>query len=217
MKNPIKAWFKFLTPPKSPTAHEAVGSSTDAEAQFALGVAYGRGEGVAKNQALAQQCFQKAAEAGHREAQYLIGLMLVEGLNVPQNYFEAIQWFMKAAGQGHTGAQCTMGLMYMEGRGLPQNDAVAVDWFREAAERDNPQGQYNLGAMYANGQGVAEDNIQAHKWFNLAISNSSGTDTDLCNVAVEGRALVAGRMTQTEIAEAQKLASEWLPEWAKAR
>jgi hypothetical protein len=56
--------------------------------------------------------------------------------------------------------------------------------------------------MYAKGQGVPQDYMQAHKWFNLAAVSGSEN-------ALKNREIVAGLMTPGQIAEAQKLASEW--------
>jgi len=51
---------------------------------------------------------------------------------------------------------------------------------------------------------VPQDYAQAHKWFNLAAASG---DAD----AVSNRDRVAAKMTPAQIAEAQRLASEWKP------
>jgi TPR repeat protein len=56
--------------------------------------------------------------------------------------------------------------------------------------------------MYMNGQGVPQDLVQAHMWFNLA---AAGGYAD----AQKSRDSVAAKMTPAQIAEAQRLASEW--------
>jgi TPR repeat protein len=57
--------------------------------------------------------------------------------------------------------------------------------------------------MYAKGQGVPQDYVQAHMWSNLAAGNG--------DEKVKGnRDIAAGLMTGEEIAEAQKLAREWM-------
>ena len=58
--------------------------------------------------------------------------------------------------------------------------------------------------MYANGQGVIQDDIQAHMWFNLAAAGGN-------EKARKNRAIVAKRMTRTQIAEAKRLARQWRP------
>ncbi|MSP83097.1 MAG: hypothetical protein EXQ94_09225 [Alphaproteobacteria bacterium] len=57
--------------------------------------------------------------------------------------------------------------------------------------------------MYRNGQGVPQDFVQAHFWYNLA--GAGGEET-----AVENRDGIAQSMTPDQIAEAQRLAREWM-------
>ncbi len=61
-----------------------------------------------------------------------------------------------------------------------------------------------LGLMYYEGQGVAKDLVAAHMWINLAAVNGDANVLKL-------RGIVAKEMTPTQLAEAQKLASEWKP------
>ena len=63
--------------------------------------------------------------------------------------------------------------------------------------------QCNLGVMYYNGEGVPQDYVQAHMWFNLAASKGDENGR-------KNRDIVAKKMTPTQIAEAQRLAREWL-------
>ncbi|MFT5804561.1 MAG: TPR repeat protein, partial [Candidatus Paceibacteria bacterium] len=63
--------------------------------------------------------------------------------------------------------------------------------------------QVNLGVMYNKGQGVLEDYVKAHMWFNLSASQGN-------EVAKKNRDIVAGMMTPAHIADAQKMAREWL-------
>ena len=71
-----------------------------------------------------------------------------------------------------------------------------------AAEQGFAPAQSNLGVMYLNGQGVSQDYVLAHMWFNLA---ASGGYTD----AQKWRDSIAAKMTPSQIAEAQRLATEW--------
>jgi TPR repeat protein len=61
--------------------------------------------------------------------------------------------------------------------------------------------------MYQHGQGVPQDYVSAHMWSNLAASR--GMDTDTRDLAAENRYILAVKMTPAQIAEAQRLASEW--------
>ena len=71
------------------------------------------------------------------------------------------------------------------------------------AEEGDALAQYNLGVMYANGQGVPQDYIQASMWVNLAAAQGQ-------EEAVKGREILTKEMTSNQIAEAQRLAREWL-------
>ena len=74
-------------------------------------------------------------------------------------------------------------------------------------ERDAKVGRadalYNLGLAYSTGQGVTQDYVAAHKWFNLAAMRGS-------DEAKSWRNQIAGEMNAGQIAQAQKLAREWL-------
>jgi len=74
-------------------------------------------------------------------------------------------------------------------------------------ERDARQGRadalYNLGLAYSTGQGVTVDMVAAHKWFNLAAVRG-------VEAAKSWRNQLAAEMTTGQIAEAQKMAREWL-------
>jgi len=81
--------------------------------------------------------------------------------------------------------------------------ATALREFQELASAGDASAQNNLGRMYDNGQGVVQDYISAHMWFNIAAASGG-------KKAKENRDIVAKRMTPDQIAEAQKLAREWM-------
>ncbi len=63
---------------------------------------------------------------------------------------------------------------------------------------------YDLGVAYSTGShGVICDLIEAHKWFNLAASKGH-EEASWC------RADISEEMTAREIAEAQRMAREWI-------
>lgn len=128
------------------------------------------------------------------------------------DYATALTLLEPLAEQGNVYAQYTLGVMYVERQGgLPQDYFQAVAWFRKAAEMLDATTQTNgplyqaaaqnaLGNMYQLGKGVAQDYVQAHMWFNLS---EQGYDFG-------NRDALASHMTPDQIAEAQKLASDWL-------
>ena len=105
----------------------------NAEAQFNLGVMYGKGEGVAQYYKDAVKWFHKAAEQGYAEAQGTLGGMYELGLGVTQDYKKAVKWWRKAAQQGFAEAQFYLGMTYVKGLGATQNLVTAHMWFSIAA------------------------------------------------------------------------------------
>ena len=71
-----------------------------AEAQYALGICYDNGNGVAQNYTEAVKWYLKAAEQGLVFAQHNLGNCYADGEGVAQNYTEAVKWWRKAAEQG---------------------------------------------------------------------------------------------------------------------
>ena len=88
-------------------------------------------------------------------------------------------------------------------------DAEAMKWSREAADQGNTPAQAALGMMYYVGKGVPQDYVEAYKWCNLAAARA--VDKEMRDAATELRDALAGMMTPTQVAEAQKLAREWKP------
>ena len=180
-------------------------------AQVTLGFMYDMGRGVPQDYAEAARWHRRAADAGYATAQYMMGVSYAAGRGVPQDYAEAARWYRLAAAQGNPDAQNNLGVMYAKGQGVPQDYAEAARWYRRAADAGHAQAQYNLGVSYAAGQGVPQDYVQAHKWYNLAAANWPASEKEDRDLAVKNRDKIAARMTQVQIAEAQRLAREWKP------
>ena len=104
-----------------------------ADAQFNLGLAYYRGEGVSEDETQAIYWWRKAAEQGYAHAQYGLGEAYNQGKGVPQDYVQAVYWLREAAEQGYADAQSHLGLCYYNGEGVPQDYKQAVYWYRKAA------------------------------------------------------------------------------------
>jgi TPR repeat protein len=90
-----------------------------------------------------------------------------------------------------------------EGSVMTCIDVDALAQFEIDANQGRPDALYNLGLAYSTGQGVGVDFVAAHKWFNLAALR--GVDA-----AKSWRASIAKEMNTSQIAEAQRLAREWL-------
>ena len=81
-----------------------------ADAQFNLGLAYYRGEGVSEDETQAIYWWRKAAEQGYAHAQYGLGEAYNQGKGVPQDYVQAVYWLREAAEQGDAAAQFKLGV-----------------------------------------------------------------------------------------------------------
>jgi TPR repeat protein len=72
-----------------------------------------------------------------------------------------------------------------------------------AAQTGAPDALFELGMLYATGRDVAADLVTAHKWFNLAAARGNTS-------ALTHRVELARDMSTEQVAEAQRLAREWL-------
>ncbi|TCD06865.1 hypothetical protein EYB45_04100 [Erythrobacteraceae bacterium CFH 75059] len=70
--------------------------------------------------------------------------------------------------------------------------------------RGDADALFNLAIAFATGSaGLSADFVEAHRWFNIAAANGHP-------LAASARADIAEEMTAREIADAQRLAREWL-------
>ena len=151
--------------------------------------------------------FTPLAEGGDSEAQYQLAILHNEGLGTARDEDEAARWFRMAADQGLAQAQLSLGQMYAYGQGVEYDSVEAVVWYRRAAEQGLAEAQVALADSYAYGDGVVMDMVHAHKWLNLAAAGMPpGFERD---AAVESRAMIESELIPAQIAEAQRLATNW--------
>ena len=171
------------------------------EAEYRLGQAYASGRGVRNDSKAAFYWFRRAAQNGAVNAQFWLGLMYENGRGVKRNRQQSLKWFLKAAKQSISDAQVRLGQAYEDGDGVPQDYAQAAEWYRKAAEHvpdygGAGQGRNDLGLLYLDGLGIPQDYVEAYKWFTLA-----GVTRNMDEAA--------NRMTQDQVAEAQRRAKAW--------
>jgi len=66
---------------------------------------------------------------------------------------------------------------------------------------------YTAGGSYPNDQNVAQNYVEAYKWFSIVAATSPATE--MRTEATKNLEFVSTKMTPAQIAEAQRLASEW--------
>ena len=93
--------------------------------------------------------------------------------------------------------------MYATGRGISRDYPEALRWLKLAAAQGNPVAHHHLGLMYDEGKEVSINGIRAHMWFNLSAAQGYTN-------AAKQRDLIASRLTNQEMTEAQTLARECL-------
>ena len=120
----------------------------------------------------------------------------------------AARRLVRLAVRGNARAQGLLGFMYEYGRGVPQDYVLAAEWYIRGAEQGDPAAQYLLGLMYDKGRGVPQDAVLAHKWLILAAAQTGHRDRD---ASIRLRDAVATKMSEAQIALAQRLASDWRP------
>jgi uncharacterized protein len=71
-----------------------------------------------------------------------------------------------------------------------------------------------VGGIYYVGLGVLQNYVQAHMWLNLTASNPDLAKEERSQ-AIRDLVDTTSMMTPSQIAEAQKVASEWKPKKSK--
>ena len=89
---------------------------------------------------------------------------------------------------------------------MPRDAAQALVWCRRAAEQGQVEAMYMIGAQCAAGRGVRQDYVQAHVWLSLAAAEGNA-------VAAKSSKDVAQRMSEEDIAKAQRLALAHRQAW----
>ena len=138
----------------------------NANAQFNLGMMYGRGDGVAQDYATAARWFTSAAEQDHVQAQARLGAMYARGLGVPQDDAAAVRWLTRAAEQHHAQSQYDLGVLYANGQGVSQDYSQAYFWFTVAGLQNfypAIEGQQEIRRFMDQGQ-IAYVEQQVRDW-----------------------------------------------------
>lgn len=175
----------------------------NAGAQYAVGVMYAEGQGVAREIEAAVQWFRKAADQGEPRAEFRLGLLCYDGQGLPQSYKEAARWFRRAADHGHAPAQFDLAMMYASGLGVPENQTESVKWLRLASAQGLGEAQNNLAIAFDTGTGVRHSDIAAHALYTLA----AATRVSPSRQAAGNRLQLAERMSKEDIAQAEALAA----------
>jgi TPR repeat protein len=162
-------------------------------AQFNIGLAYAKGDGVKKKFSEAIRWFRKSlqkdktphedtdkfyenlmrlAKLGDPVAQYKIGHAFENGLWFPKNEAEAFKWYLKAAEQNNLESECSLGFVYLLGIGTEVNPSEAIKWWTKSAMQGDWLAQLSLGLLYSEGMEVKKNDAEAYAYLSLAASSN---------------------------------------------
>lgn len=197
----------------------------DPEGAFNLGHDFHMGSGVKGSIPDAILWFRTAAEKGHVQAMIRLSEIYERADGKPPNNAMAIHWLHKAAQHGEPFALTKLaGLFRYGNEGVPKNPQLAFKLNLRSAEAGERVGMQAVAAQYQFGQGVPQNYVRAHMWYNLlaampAPKHSDGVLKDFLDASSDSfrqghedsRNKLARMMTVEQIAEAQDLASRWVP------
>ena len=152
--------------PEAIAAWRKAADKGSTSAMVELGVLYGTGSGIAKDEAQARKLFERAAQAGNPRGISNLAA-LGGGGGASPDPARARELLAKAA-ETNAEAQYQLGLMLAEGTGGPQDDAGARTLFEKAAAQNHPGALERMGAFTQEGRGGAKDSDAAKAYYGRA-------------------------------------------------
>lgn len=154
-----------LTPPAASTATAPAAAATDpvealkaaanagdSHAQYALGIAYKLGRGVATDTGQSLLWMRRAATGGLPAAARTLGIAYEEGNGIDKDTAEAAKWYTRAALGGDLQGMHNLAYFFTQGvGGMSRDGTQAEHWFRMAAERGLVASQINLAILCSQG------------------------------------------------------------------
>ena len=134
-------------------------------AMVELGVVYGTGAGIAKDEAQARKLFERAAEAGNPRG--VSNLAALGGGGAAANPARSRELLSKAA-ETNAEAQYQLGMMLAEGEGGARDDVAARALFEKAAAQNHPGALERMGAFAQEGRGGPKDSDAAKAYYQRA-------------------------------------------------
>ena len=145
---------------------QPLAASGDAGSQYGLGMMYGNGFGVAKDDALALKWYGQAADQGHADAQCNLAVMYQNGWGVPLNEEEATRYYLLAAEQGVAAAMTALGRHFAMDYSEAYDPVKAYKWFSLAYLLDDMDAGVKRETLAATMtvEQVADGNLLVERW-----------------------------------------------------
>ena len=151
--------------PEALGAYRKAADKGSTSAMVELGVHFGTGVGVAKDEAQARKLFERAADAGNPRG---VSNLAAIGGGSPLDSVKARAVLSKGAEANSAAAAYQLGLMMAEGVGGAKDDVAARALFEKAAAQDHPGALERMGAFAQSGRGGAQDSIAAKAYYEKA-------------------------------------------------
>src|ERR1700730_16937416 len=135
-------------------------------AMVELGVLYGTGAGVAKDESQARKLFERAAQAGNPRGVSDLAA-LGGGGGAPADPAKSRELLAKAA-ETNAEAQYQLGMMLADGTGGEKDDVQARALFEKAAAQNHPGALERMGAFTQEGRGGPKDSAAAKAYYERA-------------------------------------------------
>jgi TPR repeat protein len=152
--------------PEAMAAWRKAADKGSTSAMVELGVLYGTGSGVARDEAQARKLFERAAEAGNPRG--VTNLAALGGGGVASSDPARSRQLLAKAAETNAEAQYQLGLMMEEGTGGAADDAAARALFEKAAAQNHPGALERMGAFSQSGRGGPKDSDAAKAYYEKA-------------------------------------------------
>ena len=151
--------------PEAIAAWRKAADKGSTSAMVELGVLYGTGAGVARDEEQARKLFERAASAGNPRG--VTNLAALRGGSASSDPARARELLAKAA-ETNAEAQYQLGLMLADGTGGPKDDPGARALFEKAAAQNHPGALERMGAFTQEGRGGPKDSAAAKAYYQRA-------------------------------------------------
>lgn len=139
----------------------------DAGAQFQLGRAYHRGDGVTKNEKAAFAWMEKSAAQGNIDAITGMGFFHARGLGTEKDEAKAAGWFRRGAEKGSATCKLNLGLLLRQAKTIQASSDESLRLMHEAADAGLVEAQSYLGQLYFMGDRFLKPDYAKAKPFAL--------------------------------------------------
>lgn len=141
----------------------------DKRCQNQLGLWYMHGVGTERNNRLAVEWFEKAAEQDYASAFGNMGDLYRKGLGVEVDNKRAVYYYKEGSDRKHSACQYRLGNCYLKGIGVDIDKDLAFSLFQESSSQGYAPAMFMLYGCFLNGWGTEKDENAAIKYLKKAV------------------------------------------------